>query len=606
MAILSKLVISASGGVGPGKDHSQLRKWVENNGGKWLPKPNETITHLICSKEHWKGKVEAVTTAVEHGVHVVSYDWLEDSLQGGRKLAEKKYTWIAIHKERKKKKEFLKMGKKADAIKFNKGCDVAREETRSGKSRPKPTSTAASSTGPSSSRAWGGKGTLFVSSLEELKKKRAEREAKAAAEKRLKTIVAWGSNANANVPDGVTDVVDLTEHPAETNSTAAQTGLPHNSISVTLSAASKPIEPTMASSNPPPPTTPFDQTLLPLPTAAPKPKRGLKAPAAKPEPPKAEKLTDNYHIFMDSTGFEYNLMLHRTNISQNTLAQYQIRVYESNIKPPVYCTFIRYFPPATTHSDARSSVSLEIDGAEVTGSGSPQSASPSNATANELHPNMAYAKSLVQLPSTRPSMSPYRTLLAPINSDYATAFFAFRAAFHELTFLTWEERLDGGRTVQSQRAWQRGVEPFIWKRPDLGLPVGDMPPLPGMRLPVVFGQQDGSAETGSLRLPGMDIKITPYSGPIGSALFRTAEDARRKMEREQAKKEWQEKEEREKKRDRARNAQNRAAKQPLFNGVLGKPTGDYTVIRNEMGGSYGVMGGGKKRVAKSPFFDFQR
>jgi hypothetical protein len=53
--------------------------------------------------------------ALKNGAHVVSYDWLEDSLQRGRKLAERKYTWAAIQKQRKQKKRFERIGKDFDS-----------------------------------------------------------------------------------------------------------------------------------------------------------------------------------------------------------------------------------------------------------------------------------------------------------------------------------------------------------------------------------------------------------------------------------------------------------------------------------------------------------
>ena len=57
-----------------------------------------------------------VQTAVRAGAHVVSYDWLEDSLLSRRVLAVKKYTWKEISIDRKKKKAFVRMGKKADGM----------------------------------------------------------------------------------------------------------------------------------------------------------------------------------------------------------------------------------------------------------------------------------------------------------------------------------------------------------------------------------------------------------------------------------------------------------------------------------------------------------
>lgn len=50
------------------------------------------------------------------GIWVVSYDWLEDSLMSKRKLAERKYTWEVIRKERRKRKEYKKLGVRADGM----------------------------------------------------------------------------------------------------------------------------------------------------------------------------------------------------------------------------------------------------------------------------------------------------------------------------------------------------------------------------------------------------------------------------------------------------------------------------------------------------------
>jgi hypothetical protein len=49
---LQKLVITSSGDVGHKPD--QLRKWVEANGGRWVGKMQGDVTHMICSKDHWK------------------------------------------------------------------------------------------------------------------------------------------------------------------------------------------------------------------------------------------------------------------------------------------------------------------------------------------------------------------------------------------------------------------------------------------------------------------------------------------------------------------------------------------------------------------------
>jgi hypothetical protein len=100
---LKNLIITSTGDL-PHKP-SQLQKWVEANGGRWVPKPTKGLTHLLCSKEHFRKSVEAVTKAQKLGAHIVTYDWLEDSLQRKRKLAERKYAWAGLEKERRKRKE---------------------------------------------------------------------------------------------------------------------------------------------------------------------------------------------------------------------------------------------------------------------------------------------------------------------------------------------------------------------------------------------------------------------------------------------------------------------------------------------------------------------
>ncbi|KAF2733931.1 BRCT domain-containing protein, partial [Polyplosphaeria fusca] len=181
-AALKNTVISATGELGVSYD--QIKKWVNANGGQWSPKVMKGVTHLISSKEHYKKKVDSVNTAEEIGARIVSYDWLEDSLQKKRKLAEKKYEWKKLGHDRRIRKGIKRMAPNADTKRFNDGCAMARADMES----------------------------------------------------------------------------------------------------------------------------------------------------------------DNYHIFLDETGFEYNISLLRKNLRHNKFARYNIRLFESNTKPHVYCTFIRYVP----------------------------------------------------------------------------------------------------------------------------------------------------------------------------------------------------------------------------------------------------------------------
>lgn len=122
MGILSHLTISATGTLA--HDPTQLKKWTEANGGKWVPRVQKGVTHLIASKDAWKKRVDAVQQAIDVGACVVSYDWLEDSLQRKRKLAEKKYTWEHLRQEGRKRKELKRMGKILDGTLSRYNCQM--------------------------------------------------------------------------------------------------------------------------------------------------------------------------------------------------------------------------------------------------------------------------------------------------------------------------------------------------------------------------------------------------------------------------------------------------------------------------------------------------
>lgn len=54
--------------------------------------------------------------AKKEGASIVTYDWLEDSLQRKRKLSETKYLLSAVAKERRKRKEIKQISKFADSM----------------------------------------------------------------------------------------------------------------------------------------------------------------------------------------------------------------------------------------------------------------------------------------------------------------------------------------------------------------------------------------------------------------------------------------------------------------------------------------------------------
>ncbi|KAL8891029.1 MAG: hypothetical protein Q9215_001874 [Flavoplaca cf. flavocitrina] len=55
--LFSGLVIAAAGDFGPLRSHLVLQQWVEKRGGFWSNRITYQTTHLLCTKEAFRGKV---------------------------------------------------------------------------------------------------------------------------------------------------------------------------------------------------------------------------------------------------------------------------------------------------------------------------------------------------------------------------------------------------------------------------------------------------------------------------------------------------------------------------------------------------------------------
>ncbi|KAF2678686.1 hypothetical protein K458DRAFT_135836 [Lentithecium fluviatile CBS 122367] len=593
MGCLKNLVITAVGDLGPGKGNEQLKKWVEANTGRWMPRLTKGVTHLICSKEAYKKNVDAVKQAKKLGIFIISYDWLEDSLQSRRKLAERKYTWEVLRKERRNRKEIKRLAPKADTIKFKKGCNLAREELDSGTSRKS-------------------KSAFFMPALQDLGKKREAREAREAeaktATKAVRTATpeeSQNSTKTATVPLRQA----ATPRPVAQNCLNAQ-GEPQlqpepepttqpQCISQEASPLTSPLTsplrnhptpsifpPSLKSTAPTPSLVHLTKPMPTPPTPSPSTSKSSATPeatVAASEEPKVTKLTDLYHIYTDATGFQYNLMLLRQNPYLNNFAKYTLRLYESHTKPYVYAVAVKYTPPAGRHTR------VSDDFSEILGNQTQAQKMSKLTAATTIQPNPPRTPSLSQSPpttSTSPSINPeaarltalitpqtptptrpYTTLPIPTNSPFAPALLAFRHIFRDLTLLTWEERLTPTPSVpnslQRLRAQAFQIEPFVWRAPAPGLPAGVMPQIPGA----------AAADTAYVRnrwgLPALDEPLGE-EGVVGSALRREAVEAKRRAGEEEKRKVEDMK--------RREGSVNKTIKpnykRPLFNGVNGRPRQD--------------------------------
>jgi hypothetical protein len=563
MGILSKLVIAATGTL-PAETAS-IRKWVEANGGKWSARVDERVTHLIASKEAWKKATDPVKQASDLDIHIVSYDWFEDSLQGKRKLAEKKYTWHAIKKDRKRKKELKKLGAMVDSKKFIEGCEKIKELTGSGTSKKLPLALK-----PKSSKGFFFTPTVntpFVAAKDDLMRRRAEREAAEAAEKAAKAAKKIPSAGTAQVP------IEIEDETPDLDMASAMPS-PPSSASSTKSALKKRASPTS-----------------PTPSANAPPAAGSQA--------KITSIKDLYHFYLDSTGFEYRITLVRSNFELNCIVRYQLSILESHTTPHTYCTHVQYTPPPAggvpnpTNSMSgahirnpllnflRNSDHETKNERAVTKNGTPTPTEATRLRSLITPPHekpidsaeQARLQSLIT-PATPNPATPFKSLICPMNSPFTTAWRAFRHVFRDLTLLSWEERFDSAKVIQKARAKALNIEPYMYSKPRLGLPVGLRVQEAGLHQgdageTLILGDSEDGYVRNEFKLPGLDEKLG-MGGVIGTEIWRDEQEIKKREEQRRERDEERVKKEKREIKERKRAGYNA----PLFNGVTGRPRQD--------------------------------
>ncbi|KAI9705109.1 MAG: hypothetical protein M1836_006892 [Candelina mexicana] len=127
---LENLTIAVTGEFGSPRTHENLKRWIKNNGGTFAEQIDGKVTHLICSMEHWKRQHTNVKEALRYSdIKIVSYDWLEDSLQSKRARKEtKKYVMKSIATQRRTEKAGKRRAVKEGVKTFKKGCENAKTD----------------------------------------------------------------------------------------------------------------------------------------------------------------------------------------------------------------------------------------------------------------------------------------------------------------------------------------------------------------------------------------------------------------------------------------------------------------------------------------------
>ena len=411
MGVLNGLTIAVAGTLD--YDNTQIKKWVEANGGRYSPSVSKHITHLIASKAAWKDASDQVQQAVKHQAWVLTYDWLEDSLLKKRKLAETKYSWEAKEQERRRNKEVKKLGLLADTKKFQDGCEAANKATGTGTSQPR-SRTARKQPRQSRSVLTGDMANVpFVSAAETLRQKREAREKKAASQAAKKA----------------------SQSPTNTPSPSAALASSHS----------------LTPSSPQP---------------SPQAKKSLKDLYQY----YLDATGFEYKILLArcdlpaNTMQRYQLSILESHAKPNVYCTF-IQYHPAGVGEPRKESSGCIQAVFDFNSTFQEETSVDVDEEPAAASSS------SEASPTQHHPEATRLLTLATPPVPSPS-SPYKTLLAPMASPFPTAFRAFRHAFRDLTLLAWEERFALPRPLYRLRAARHGIEPFVYVRPKLGLPTG--------------------------------------------------------------------------------------------------------------------------------------
>ncbi|KAK2928517.1 BRCT domain superfamily [Fusarium oxysporum f. sp. vasinfectum] len=115
-------IIAAAGPLPGQLTVENLRRWTSLRKGVFIEDFDETVTHLLCTKEQFDKKLPKVRKALKlgKGIHIVHCDWFEYSTVKNKKLPEADYSMRSlVAKENAKKREKARIEKgKRNAEKF--------------------------------------------------------------------------------------------------------------------------------------------------------------------------------------------------------------------------------------------------------------------------------------------------------------------------------------------------------------------------------------------------------------------------------------------------------------------------------------------------------
>ncbi|KAF2432708.1 hypothetical protein EJ08DRAFT_695107 [Tothia fuscella] len=470
-SLLKKDAIAIIGDFGQSRSAENMKRWIEANGGRYATKIEEGVTHLICTKEAWAKHTASVEKAKKiKGLKIVTYDWLEDSLNAKSHRREKEYLLTTVEKADKKLKQERKKKErsalKKDVREFNTGCKEALTVLHSGKPKKESVASLAASfftrhaqefkdgTSPYASKPRiepynayereGGDLLAGIDAEESVDENDGTGEEDGKETKNEKEVLGKGKD-KAKVDSGTTTSITAAPSIAALNTTTdvekAERSNSEDYKSSSMDAIRAHIEAKKRTRKPfkvPPPSrlattfspTPFQLSQPAIPVIR-KRKTTESSPPNKSSTSSPDPLAlnehrpkyitdpipselDNHHLYTDRTNFTYTCILMRIDVSTNENERCLIRIFESHTLPHTYACHLQY--SKTNHRS--------------TGS-----------------------------------------ILTPIGSEYHVAFKAFRDAFKEKTCREWEDRMSEV-PLPPEVVGKDGGRPFQYRRPAEGEPRG--------------------------------------------------------------------------------------------------------------------------------------
>ncbi|QDS75876.1 hypothetical protein FKW77_001910 [Venturia effusa] len=283
-------MIASTGDFGRQRSADAIKRWVENNGGRYATKINDEVTHLVCSSECWKSQSTMVQAAKRYPkkIKIVTYDWLEDSLMGQTRKREGDY--------------LIKKHVRADRKRKSAGKSAERSALKKeGTSKKKP--------------------TFADSSLALLKKHEEELKAKKYAAK--PTVEDYSNyykppEEGADIVGGVPKAKDSDEGDADESNNSPDSDTECSSQSPNPSSTKSKSQPPESFRPPEPVIKPAASTNITIPEPA------------------------NHHLYTDPQGYTYNVTLVRIKLEDNTNERFILSLYQSNCIPYTYALHQRY------------------------------------------------------------------------------------------------------------------------------------------------------------------------------------------------------------------------------------------------------------------------